>query len=288
MEDWVIYAIVSLFFAGFTNFWYKVVTKRKYNISYVSIISNVTSFLLASLLYIYNNGLPILVDYYKLLLVLAFLDTLFFFFSKLSRVEALNYIDTTIFFPLYKTFFPIILTWVSIVFFHEVLNYKEVLGIIFWIIVPLLLVTKTENKVQKNLRLGLLFVFLTSLVASIASIIQKYVNENWFNIDLFLLASLWFWVIIAFSSYKIGQKKSKKIYSKKGVYKFWIILWILQLFWFYSFLHALSWNLAIAVTINSFSILIPIILSVIFYKEEMTKKKAFVIFLSIVSVILFI
>jgi uncharacterized membrane protein len=50
----------------------------------------------------------------------------------------------------------------------------------------------------------------------------------------------------------------------------------------------MEWNLAIVSTITSFSILIPIVLSVIFYKEKMTYKKAFVIFLSIISIILFI
>ena len=57
---------------------------------------------------------------------------------------------------------------------------------------------------------------------------------------------------------------------------------------FLTFTKAVEWNLAIVYTINSFSILVPIILSVIFYKEEMTYKKAFVIFLSVISMLLFI
>jgi uncharacterized membrane protein len=89
-------------------------------------------------------------------------------------------------------------------------------------------------------------------------------------------------------SYKFFDKKHKKNYSKKWIYTFWIILWVFQYLWFYTFTHAMGGNLSIVITINSFSILIPIILSVIFYKEEMTIKKWLVIWLSILSVVLFI
>jgi uncharacterized membrane protein len=52
--------------------------------------------------------------------------------------------------------------------------------------------------------------------------------------------------------------------------------------------HAVTWNFAVAFTINSFSILIPIILSIIFYWEHFNLKKWMVIVLSIVSILLFI
>jgi drug/metabolite transporter (DMT)-like permease len=151
-----------------------------------------------------------------------------------------------------------------------------------------MLLTKNENKIQKNLKLWVFFVILTSFYASISNWFNKSIYDFDLNIDLFVVFSLIIWTIISAISYKFFDKKTKKIYSKKGIYKFWIFLGLMHYFSFYTFTLAVEWNLAIAYTINSFSILIPIILSVIFYKEEMTYKKAFVIFLSIISMLLFL
>jgi multidrug transporter EmrE-like cation transporter len=65
-------------------------------------------------------------------------------------------------------------------------------------------------------------------------------------------------------------------------------MWVFHYTSFYCFTRALEGNLAVVFTINSFAILIPIILSIIFYKDHFNFKKAFVIALSIVSIILFI
>jgi uncharacterized membrane protein len=69
---------------------------------------------------------------------------------------------------------------------------------------------------------------------------------------------------------------------------FGFLIGIFHFLAFMTFQKALTGNLAVVFTINSFSILIPIILSIIFYKDHFNKKKAFVIALSIVSIILFI
>ena len=288
METWVIYAIFSLFTAWIVNFWYKIITKRWYNTSYVSFFAYLSAATFAWMYYLYNNfdSLNVMSGYF--IILLALWNTFFFFLSTLSRVKALYNVDTTIFFPLYKTFFPILMTATSFLIFNETLELKDLIGIILGICVPLLLITKSENVVQKNLKTGLIFILLTSLFAWIATIFPKIINVKNLDLDFFIFMWLLVWTFFSAVSYKFFDKNSKREYTKKGIFPFAITLWMIQFLGFYAFTYALEWNLAIAVTINSFSILIPIILSVIFYKEEMTKKKAFVIFLSIVSVILFI
>jgi drug/metabolite transporter (DMT)-like permease len=176
----------------------------------------------------------------------------------------------------------------SIFIFWESLNLKESIWIMVWIMVPLMLITKSENKIQKNLKMWVYLVIITSIFASISNWFNKSMYSFNLNIDLFIVFSLILWTIISLFSYKYFDKKTKKHYSKKGIYGFSILLGIIHFIAFYVFTLAVEWNLAIAYTINSFSILIPIILSVFFYKEEMTFKKAFVIFLSIISMLLFI
>jgi len=179
------------------------------------------------------------------------------------------------------------MTLLSVFYFWEYLNSKEFIGIIVGVSIPLFLINKSEKKVQNNLKLGLFYIIVTTVTAWVGSFFSKILHSNDLDIDLYMF--IWFLsgIFIAGINYKLGQKKWK-VYSTKGVYRLWVVLWIITFFSMYTYTYALAWNLAIAVTINSFSILIPIILSVIFYKEEMTWKKALVIWLSIVSVILFI
>jgi len=108
-----------------------------------------------------------------------------------------------------------------------------------------------------------------------------------YNIFVFILFSSFFWLLFSKISY-LHQKRNNKIHNWEWIVKFSIISWVLQLLSFFFFTSALEWNLAIVFTINSFGILIPIILSVFFYKEHFNLRKGLVILLSIVSVMLFI
>ncbi len=288
MEAWVLYAVGSLFLAGIFNFGMKIITKRNYDTSYVSTIWYITGAVCGIAYYLYLYGSFSFQDWFLLLIWLAFLERLFFFISTLARVESLHNIDTTLFFPLYKTVFPVLITLISFFALWENLTLKEFLWIFLWILVPLFLITKKENTIQVNLKKWIIYMLIVSIASTLAVTAAKYSVVKWLNIEMFLIVSYLIWIVIWVMTYKLMKRKSRKVYSKEGVYWFWILLWFIQFLSFYCFINAINWHLAIAVTINSFSILIPIILSVIFYKEEMTYKKAFVIFLSIVSVVLFI
>ena len=166
METWVIYAIVSIFFAWFFNFGMKMIAQRNYNTSYVSMliysVATVISFLYYFLFFyewLENKS-------FVLIVMLSFGSALFYFLSTLSRIVSLKNIDTTIFFPLYKTFFPIIIALISIFYFKENLEVREICWIILWISVPLMLITKHENKIQKNIKIGLIFIVITSILTS--------------------------------------------------------------------------------------------------------------------------
>ncbi len=288
METWVLYAIASVFFVGIYNFGMKIIAKRNYNTSFVTIISYSTAAVISWLYYCYTHQENLFIDSFLLVWLLAFFHRIFLFISTLTRVEGLKNIDTTIFYPIYKAFFPILMTVISMFYFKENLNWYEWIWIIIGIVIPLLLINKFENTLQKNLKLGIIFIILTTITAWIGSVISKLLATKSLDLDLFIFLWFLFWIFIAGWNYVFFQGKDIKKNTKEWVYPFWIMLWFIIFWWFYTYTASLSWNLAIAVTINSFSILIPIILSVIFYKEEMTYKKAFVIFLSIVSVILFI
>lgn len=289
MEIWIIYAIVSAITSWFYNFTFKVIAKYNYNTPLITYYSYISWALIAWLWLIYylqNNTITI--NEFIFIWILALFNTLLFSLSIFSRVESMKNIDTVIFFPLYKTFWPIMVTMVSIFFFKETLDLKETLWIIIGIMVPLLLINNRENKVQKNLLYWVILVIITSILTVFSSIAVKQTIIMNFSIELFIFLTSLFGIFFNYIIYKLRFKKHNQKYESKWIIKFSIITWLLHFLSFVFFAEALVWNFAIAFTINSFSILIPIILSIIFYKEHFNLQKWIVIFLSIISIILFI
>ena len=197
-------------------------------------------------------------------------------------------IDNVIFYPLYKTFWPIGVTLVSLFYFWETLTWREALWIILWICVPLLLITKTETKRQKNLSLWIIFMLVTAFLSTISPIFVKLSNNAWYDTMTYVFLSFFIWIFFSYAGHMFEKKKLKKSLNQQGIVKFALIIGFFHFLTFYAFTKAFEGNIAIAFTINSFAILIPIILSIIFYGEHFNFKKWIVIVLLIISILLFL
>lgn len=289
MENWIILALFSWILAGIYSFCLKIVAERWYDTYIVTFYDYLIGAWISWLYLIYYlSYTDITLSHFLFNLMLAFINVTFFSLSIISRVEAMRNIDSVIFFPLYKTFWPILVTITSVFLFKEVLNLKEFLGIICGILVPLMLITKTENRIQKNLLLWVILVIATSILTTISSIGIKELMVRNLSVELFVFLSFAMGTILSLIWYEIHKRKSKKRYQTQWIFKFGIWVSLIHLTSFIIFVLALEGNLAIVFTINSFSILVPIILSIIFYGEHFNLKKWIVIALSIVSILLFI
>ena len=287
MEIWLIFAIISAFSAWIHNFLMKVMAEKNYDISIINIITYLVSVVFFSACLIYNYQ-DIDFSNWITVSVFGFLIAFFFYSSVFSRVKSMKNIDTVIFYPIYKTMWPIMVMLISLFFFWEKLTSFEFIWILFWVSIPLLLINKKESKKQENLFIWIIFIFVTALLTTIMIWFSKEVMVKEYDLILLFFANSVSGLFLAIvSNYFLNHRKKKKV-KFKWLIKFWTLSWVIHLSSGVTMMLALKWNLAIAYTINSFSILIPIILSVIFYNEEMTYKKAFVIFLSIISMLFFI
>ncbi len=289
METWLIFAIASIFFAWFNTFLLKVVSQRNYDTNQVLLMRYSSWAFFAFCLYVYTSWWNFDFTLIYILLAFWFAKMLTTYFVSAFKIEWMRYMDSVIFLPMYKTFSVTFVTISSIFLFSESLSFYNIIWIILWLLVPILLITKKESKNQMNLQKWLVYTFSAAFILMISASMNKYVNEVWFNLELFTFIFLFLWIFLSYYKLKTHKKTSTEIeYNTKWIYSFWILLWLLTFLTSWTMIKAFSWNMAVVYTMNSFSILIPIILSVIVYKEEMTIKKAFVILLSIVSVILFI
>lgn len=287
MEIYVILAAISAVLAGFYSFSFKVIAERNYdtNLSYVYMYF--TAFVVSWVISLIDWGYSWNLHEFLLIIIFALWMTFFYNMSMHTRVESMKNMDAMIFYPLYKTFGPILVIFISYSLFNETLTIKEWFGICCWISIPLLLITKSENRIQKNLYKGCIFMLFTSFLTALTWTIQKIWVNLWFNLNVFLTVFMFFGGVFSLVWYFKKSNKDKK-YTNSWIFPFSVIIGLFFVGSAYTFMRALEWNFAIATTINSFSILIPIILSIIFYGEHFNLKKGIVIGLSIVSILLFI
>lgn len=283
MESWFIDIIISAILAWITSFMWKIFAEKSHD----SLISTWYSMIYSSLFsFIFLLFSTWKLNWLNLIFLLSLWNWVFYMVSLATRTRALKYIDSTIYFPIYKISSWIMVALIWLFLFWESLSVWEIIWIILWLLVPLLLIDKREHNIQINLRFWLLLALIWAITTSISIIMTKTLSENSLNIFAYSGISYLIWWVLALSLWKENYKNAFKISSNK-IKRYSIINWLFIFWSLYFFIKWISWNLAIAYTINSFSILIPIILSFIFYKEELNFRKILVIITSIVSTLLF-
>lgn len=290
MELWFWMAIVSSFFAGLHIFVQKVGAMREYNSSllntYSAGLSSVVGFAIAGLVEGYS-------EISLWMIGLGFLSGVVYIIGANLRMDGLRYIDTTIFLPLHKFVSPLAALVIGILFFSELLSLSEWLGVLFGMIVPLLLINKLENSRQRNLSKGLLLMFISALFAAMAAALNKEGAITFSSVLLFAAIANAFSALLGTVLYRLRKKSAAGSnneirYTDRGLLTLSAISGIIQVASFGTFMLAFAFggSLAIVYTIHSLYILIPIILSIIFYREHWNVRKAVAIGLSIAALVL--
>jgi drug/metabolite transporter (DMT)-like permease len=206
-------------------------------------------------------------------------------------MDSLRYIDTTISLPIHKFISPLFVLIIGIVLFNESLNIYEWLGIIAGMFVPLLLINKSENLRQTNLQKGIILITISGLLSALAFAMNKEGTELFSSVILYVAIVQGFMAIIGAILYK--NRRPNKLHADIHIYdpkllKLVLFGGVIQFISFVSAMLALTFGgaLAIVYTIQSLYIIIPIILSVIFFSEHWNAKKVFVIGLSISAIVL--
>ena len=124
METWLLFAIASIFFAGIYQFQVKMASQRHYNPSMVTGYGYLAGAVFSGIFLMFEG---IELQDWKLIAAFAFINVFFYFLSTLTRMESMKNIDSVIFFPIFKTVSPILVTLASVFFFQENLSMKEII-----------------------------------------------------------------------------------------------------------------------------------------------------------------
>jgi len=287
MEIWFISAVLGAIFAGFSNFLFKVAASRGYNAVLFSLYGGLSGIILVGSIILFVDLSLFNFNIFTAIMLLAGMIASL---GGIMKVYALRHIDSTIFFPLFKLLSPALAIVFGIVWFAESFSLLEWLGMLMGLTVPLLLITKTENNRQDNLKAGLIMIVLTALISAIAAAMNKFSIDS----EIHVISGLFY------SALGVSAGTVFTIIYKKGIKSLLRHIHTdtnLELFLYASFkgllnnisfgliLYAYFQNgtLGIVQTVHSMYILIPIILSIIFYNEHWNLQKAIAIILSVLS-----
>ena len=285
---WFIFAILAAIFSGLNNFLNKVAAEKKFNSKVVTFWFNAFSTLVSFAGFIFFAKGSIKLDwiFWGGVVVVAIGNIVVI----LNKIKGLRYLNPGTFFISLRFGLVTALFLVEVFGYHSAFTIKSILGLVIGFVALILLVeTKKGNKKQY-----LVGGAITVGTAIIAMTINNVVRKNVIVMDYDRYAYYFFmfglsFLLSAILNYKVI--KSKRIFSNKdGII-------------FYPFLQAMfnygaglaafmsleyGANLAILSKTVSYSLFVPIILSIIIYKEKVTVKKLIAFGLTIISLSLFL
>jgi len=282
MEPRILYASLSALWAWISAFLTKISAEKNYNSFLYTWYTFLSAAFFSFLFYIYSLEH---LDKFIFLLIIWIIMGIAYTMTIISKIESLKNISTTIYFPLYKVISTILAFIIWISFFSDTIKTNEIMGVILWLLVPLVLINKKEHLKHKNLKKGLFMCIISIIFAVITVSMSKIVNFYELNLFFYIFVWTFTWWILSLLQYNKKHKINTNSISK--IKRISIINWFIIVIWSIFFVKALSWNFWVVYTINSFSILIPMILSVIFYKDNLDLRKIIAIILTILSMLFF-
>lgn len=283
MGGWYTYAILALGFLGTQRFLYKVSAERNCNTAWTTFSFMATVALLSSTLFVV---LKESITNIQFLLFIALLNSGAFLLATLTHIEALKHIPVGVAYPIIRLNAVIVVIF-SIVYFKDRLTFYQVMGIVLAMAVIVILTRHfdDQNISTRNIKRGFIFMFISLLSGSIASISSKfaalYTNKMAFIAISYIVGTL----------FSFGLRKklqtSEASRNHKDAIIIGLFMGLINFAGYYSFLKALSMGpLSIIASITGMHFVIAIFLTALIYKEKLTSLRILGISLSIFSIIL--
>ncbi len=283
MPLWLIFSLTATLFYGTLNFLYKVSAEKKLPTQAVVLVSAFTVVISAAVvLALRGNG----VLFFRQALPYAAVNGTLFAFGALSKFRALKLAPASIVFPANKSnvLFVII---IGIVFFKEMPTLRQWAGVLFAVLVLGLISWEQIRGTRVNELRGIGFAVLSALCTSFSMTAGKLASTNT-NRLTYILLSYSIVTVISYVLYltRIPKDKRQGTFSKPAIFITGGTIGILNFAGYNLVLKAFAaGSMALVQPIFALSILIPIFLSAIFYKERLTVIRIISIGLSLISII---
>jgi len=280
----IFWTLAATVLAGVHVFISKVISHKGINIS----LNSMFNFLLPGiacgvLLLVVDKQIP---ENYLPIIGWSVLGGIAYGISFLTRIHSLKNIDSVLFFPINKILGPIIAVVGGVFIFSESLSLQNYLGILLSVSVPLLLINKSEKLRQKHLYLGLGLLVVSTIFGTITHFFTKVALGFSEHIFLCLMVGQLTGFAVSLLTYLYENKKGNlKIEIREVDIKYGVVTAFVGLLSLYAIARAIATGpISIVYTIHAHYILIPIILSVIYYKEHINLQKVAAVVVSMLAI----
>lgn len=287
-QYWFIFAIITSISIGFYGFAQKMQSEQG-SISNTTFIfySYVAMTILPWIVMIALQSPPVFAK--PELLYSLFITWVYVYIIK-TRLLSLKYLSSSTYFINYRIISSVWLLLVGILFFSESISLKEYIGIFVGFIVFYLLIEKKDNSESlSDLKKGFIYLFLGTIgVALLQTAAKSFAVWNYDVLSLVLFQGV-YGMIFSYIFQKWETIKSI-LYVKSSRWKLFLFAagFVFTLAALLNNLALKWWDLAIVYKIISYSLFIPIIFSIIVYKEKVWIKKLSAFILTIISMLLFV
>ena len=221
--------------------------------------------------------------------VYAFLITALYIVVIKTRLISLRFLSSSSYFINYRIISSTLLIWVGMVFFWDILSLEQFIWILLWFFVFYLLIEKkNQTETASDLKKWFIYLIIGAIAVTWLQTVGKDFAVSDFDIYTLVLYQGVLWCLM---SLVLKWKESYKQVFKIHHYKQLLFLMgagiLFGLSTVFNLLALQEWNLAIVYKIISYSLFIPIILSIIIYREPVTSKKLIAVWLTIISIFLF-
>ena len=290
MEPWFWWVVAGMILAGIHVFIQRIGSARGYRSNVLNTYSALVSGVIGICIGLWLEGWQEITFW---MVVIAVVNGTVYLVGSNLRMDAMKHIDTTILLPLHKFVSPLFALIIGVLFLQEVLEVTEWWGILLGAIVPLLLITRSENARQPNLSKGLWLMTISAFIVVVNAAINKEAVLAFESVILFApishLGSAPLGIIASRirSHREKGQENLISDFNPE-LLRLALICGVVQFASFTTFLYAFAFNgpLAVVYTIHSLYILIPIILSIIFFNEHWNTRKVIAIVASVAAILL--
>jgi len=284
--NWFTYTLFALVTYGIVDFFYKVAANHDCAPSRVLHYASlcVACLSLAAILFTGSEFLQV-----RAILFYALLNSTFFAVSIVCKVSSLKKAPAGIIFPLTKIN-SIFLILIAVFFLGESLSVRQWLGVAlsFAMVVYINCNLKEESEKGKTFsgkgqKQGVLLAILAAIAAAISMLVGKFAVAEvsifpYMCVSYFLVWGNTFW---------INRLVVKKSCENSADIKFGLIIGAFNFVAYFCFLQAVRLGpLALVQGINSNVFVIPIVLSILIYKEKFDLRKFFILALTLVCIFL--
>lgn len=272
-QETFLWTLTSTILAGLALFVQKVVAEERRSSAFNGFLMYGLSGVFAAALLLTVRELP---PGWVMIILFGFASGGVHGLGNFIRIESLKYIDSVLYFPLNKMLGPLLVVIGGVLIFSDSLTVTQYIGIGLSMTVPLLLVSSVEHMRQTNLRLGMKLLLWSTVLTASSLLIAKQ-GLLYGPAVLLMLCTSQIAGTVASAGVLIKQHGAGRAMFNHADRRDVQLGVLSALFGFtsaYCLYEALSTGLvSLVYVIQAHYILIPIILSVWWYKDHINLRK---------------